>query len=308
MTTATEINAYVHALQQSYLSQRLRGGTAPITFGSTIESDKRSQARILRELTAAGFIKPDPTTPINATGDTRHLIDVSVYNLIESAEPDLVTMAKSGVWGGDVVGVPSDKLTAGQLRWIIEHPDAYTGIWTNGFKQVPQPTIGAPMKAAGYGWNLWVSSPALDAWNAEVTRARKIADLFRTNLPHGLKTIAAIDKADAEGWNIADAQGGEPVGFGYGGLSRLLGHDPRTWEADAAAIVSKAQARVQRALDDLASVVRVQAAVSQVGGWAAIARGLHEAVVEHVDNPKPAEPAETATTEPATANAEETRS
>ncbi len=290
----SDSNRFVRNLQHSFLRQRLLGAETPVTFPSLIESDKRSQARIVRELTDAKLLAAD--TAHDRPEDRRQFILPAVLDNLMADEPDLIALRAAGAWGGSDPGVPVERLTDGQIRWLLDHPDDYSGTWRKGSQAAPcarmgeQPPKSDPKNYFGT-WELWVTSPALTARVTAEERAKTIADLFRRNIAAALTDLAHVTEADAKPWymrSAPDDEGRSGFLLGDHGLSFALGHDPATWEADAEAVLVTAGKRLQAALEDIGRVVRVRAAVSNMGGWKAIADGLRQLVVAHVD--KPAEP------------------
>jgi hypothetical protein len=291
MTTATESAAalpanpvvlkYLRGLQQTYFAKAVRGYPL-VAWVEQIESDKRSQARVVRELIAAGYLA-QPTVP-GEGGDKHYALTPAVVAEIPAVCPDLTTMGANS----SNCGVAFDSLSLQQQKYVLANAGQYTATWSNGFKTVPA-TIGQAqpkeVAVAGYGWSLYVADAEFTGKRQADERAKKIEQLFRANLPHALVNFAAIEKSDAEGWSVKSSkEDGFPL-FGSSSVSRALGPDVATWDADAQAIVKRAQDRVTKAMEEMASVLRVVTAVQQVGGWQKVAESLRETVTEHVDRP-----------------------
>lgn len=272
---------HVMALVDAALKTRVTSTRDTVEIGaSTFESDGRKASRTARLLTDAGLLRPVHSKHM-PDGARYQLVIDKALEMIEARKPTLDE--KINDWQRSAIleerspiGIKLEQLAPQEQLWVLTYPHEYRLFWVGNHQAEIEFKLGDAPPENHWRMSVHVSDAALREVFERVIRERKIESLMAHNAGWAIEKLAKIDPETVKTFiAIGD------LGFGRG-ETKFAG-DPATWAETAKIFTERAQAKLQRALQDVEATVKVMAAVAQHGGWDKLGSDLRVLVEEKLD-------------------------
>jgi len=281
----------IEALQHRAIAAALRGDSviAPIN-PKYLVSDGRRRSAVVRALVSQGYIKP---TQGKAAWKTTTL----PFDSINWSEPNLIQLGlqKTRIDGEPVVhtdwdldrrpGVPWRKLSLGEQKWVIQHPDEYKMFTFNDAWPAAErkfyPIGKVKDLASG---NLYVSDTAYEEELARLYYDLEFKEAWEGNLAWGLETQKFLEEVDADAFK---QRGKDPHPFGGG--RAYFGRNPNKWEEDLEKAIEGNREKIATLERHTNVLLKVKNRIAMRDGWETFLKKYEEAIHNALKSEKRAE-------------------
>ena len=270
----------IEALQHRAIAAALRGDSviAPIN-PEYLVSDGRRRSAVVRELASQGYLKPcKGEHPWQTTTLPFDNINWSEPNLIQYGLPKTRSNGEPipySTWDLDRhPGVPWRKLTLGEQKWVVQHPDEYKMFTFNAAWPAAErkfyPIRKVKDLASG---NLYISDTAYEEELAHAYYVLEFQEAWEGNLAWGLENQKFLEEVDADAFKQA---GKDPHPFG--GQGAYFHRDPNKWEEDLEKAIEGNREKIATLERHTNVLIKVKNRIAMRDGWKAFLEKYEEAI------------------------------
>ena len=270
----------IEALQQRAIEAALWGEsiTAPIGTRYLIR-DRRKHSRIVRVLQTQGYLE---STQGKAAWKTTTL----PFDSINWEEPNLIQLGlqKTRIDEKPVVytdwdldrrpGVLWCRLSLGEQKWVIQHPDAYKMFTFNGAWSAAERKFYPIGKVKGIDrGDLYISNKAYEEELARLYYDLEFKEAWEGNLTWGLE-----DQKFLEGVEVDAFKQRSKESFPFGDDRLYFGRDPNKWEEELTKAVRENQEKIAILERHTNVLLKVKNRIAMRDGWELFLTNYEEAI------------------------------